>query len=211
ELKNKIKLVGFWTFGGVFWYLVISFFLLSEYPIQDFIFDHKKAYDVLKDALTIAASFLAPVAAFVLFTDWREQHKLVKLEKDAEQFIHNIYIANKTLLTFFNSICVGEKKQMSTYLKVFELRNDIYLQTNMLFNDIKRVNLHDLNVQMFCIEAAKSLIKIRECATEMFEVQEKYDADDLSYLIDIKKISNTLDELVVNQEKLSEISVDLKI
>ncbi|HCV3106019.1 TPA: hypothetical protein OV532_003061 [Acinetobacter baumannii] len=45
----------------------------------------------------------------------------------------------------------------------------------------------------------------------MFEVQEKYDADDLSYLIDIKKISNTLDELVVNQEKLSEISVDLKI
>ncbi|MEG8242850.1 hypothetical protein MKS77_14855 [Acinetobacter baumannii] len=42
ELKNKIKLVGFWTFGGVFWYLVISFFLLSEYPIQDFIFDHKK-------------------------------------------------------------------------------------------------------------------------------------------------------------------------
>ncbi|EYT24835.1 hypothetical protein J622_03326 [Acinetobacter sp. 1564232] len=43
---------------------------------------------------------------------------------------------------------------MSTYLKVFELRNDIYLQTNMLFNDIKRVNLHDLNVQMFCIEAA---------------------------------------------------------
>ncbi|MBV6565909.1 hypothetical protein JL997_09060, partial [Acinetobacter baumannii] len=92
ELKNKIKLVGFWTFGGVFWYLVISFFLLSEYPIQDFIFDHKKAYDVLKDALTIAASFLAPVAAFVLFTDWREQHKLVKLEKDAEQIIHNIYI-----------------------------------------------------------------------------------------------------------------------
>ncbi|MGN5723686.1 hypothetical protein ACNQO9_00375 [Acinetobacter calcoaceticus] len=211
SLNEKIKIIGFWTFGGVFLYLVIAFFLKSKYPIFDYVFNSDHAYDVLKDALTLAATFLAPVAAFVLFSDWREQHKLVKLEKDAEQIIHNIYIANKTILTLFNSICVGEKKQMSTYLKVFDLRNDVYLQTNMLVNDIKRVNLQDLKVQMFCIEAAKSLNKIRECATEMFEVQEKYDADDLSYLIDIKKISNTLDELVVNQEKLSEISVDLKI
>lgn len=211
SLNDKIKIIGFWTFGGIFWYLVIAFFLKSKYPIFNYNFNTDLAYDVIKDALTLAATFLAPVAAFVLFSDWREQHKLVKLEKDAEQIIHNIYIANKTLLTLFNSICVGEKKEMSTYLKVFELRNDIYLQTNMLFNDIKRINLQDLKVQKFCIETAKSLNKIRECATEMFEVQEKYDADDLSYLSDIKKISNTLDELVVNQEMLSEIYVDLKI
>lgn len=74
SLNDKIKIIGFWTFGGVFWYLVISFFLLSEYPIQNYSFDLKKAYEVLKDSLTLVAAFLAPVAAFVLFSDWREQH-----------------------------------------------------------------------------------------------------------------------------------------
>ncbi|KAB0455613.1 hypothetical protein QM281_15410 [Acinetobacter baumannii] len=90
ELKNKIKIVGFWTFGGVFWYLVISFFLLSEYPIQEFIFDHKKAYEVLKDALTIAATFLAPVAAFVLFSDWRDQHRSITNEKVSRQIVNKL-------------------------------------------------------------------------------------------------------------------------
>lgn len=87
ELKDKIKIVGFWTFGGVFWYLVISFFLLSDYPIQNFGFDNKKAYDVLKDALTIAAAFLAPVAAFVLFDDWRTSHRLINNESEVLEIL----------------------------------------------------------------------------------------------------------------------------
>lgn len=211
SLNEKIKNIGIWIFGGVFWYLVIAFFLKSKYPIFNYSFNTDQAYDVIKDALTLAATFLAPVAAFVLFSDWREQHKLVKLEKDAELIIHNIYIANKSLLALFNSICVGKKKDKSTYLKVFELRNDIYLQTNMISNDIQRINIHDLEVQKFCIEAAKSLKEIRECATAMYEVQEKYDEGDESYKSDIKEISNTLDKLVLYQKVISEKSVDLKI
>lgn len=75
SLEDKIKLIGFWVFSGVFWYLVISFFLLSDYPIQEQPFHNKKAYEVIKDALGLAAAFLAPVTAFVLFSDWREQFK----------------------------------------------------------------------------------------------------------------------------------------
>ncbi|WP_262449837.1 hypothetical protein [Acinetobacter pittii] len=90
ELKDKIKIVGFWTFGGVFWYLLISFFLLSDYPIQNYNFDHKKAYDVLKDSLTIAAAFLAPVAAFVLFDDWRTSHRLKNNESDVLNILKRI-------------------------------------------------------------------------------------------------------------------------
>ncbi|MDH2497046.1 hypothetical protein QDR74_00205 [Acinetobacter baumannii] len=74
SLHDQIKIIGFWTVGGVFWYLVIAFFLKSKYPIFDYSFNLEIAYDVIKDALTLAASFLAPVAAFVLFTDWRIQH-----------------------------------------------------------------------------------------------------------------------------------------
>lgn len=87
KLKDKIKIVGFWTFGGVFWYLVISFFLLSDYPIQDFPFNHKKAYEVIKDALTLAATFLAPVAAFVLFDDWRTSHRLINNESEVLEIL----------------------------------------------------------------------------------------------------------------------------
>jgi len=90
ELKDKIKIVGFWTFGGIFWYLVISFFLLSDYPIQKFHFDHKKAYEVLKDALTIAAAFLAPVAAFVLFDDWRTSHRLKINETEVLEILKRV-------------------------------------------------------------------------------------------------------------------------
>ncbi|MHC3136271.1 hypothetical protein ACWPO0_10405 [Acinetobacter nosocomialis] len=90
ELKDKIKIVGFWTFGGVFLYLVISFFLLSDYPMQNFSFDNKKAYEVLKDALTIAAAFLAPVAAFVLFDDWRTSHRLKINESEALEILKRV-------------------------------------------------------------------------------------------------------------------------
>ncbi|MCU4709946.1 hypothetical protein [Acinetobacter pittii] len=84
DLKDKIKKVVFWTLGGVFLYLIISFFLLSDYPLYIYHFDHKKSYEVIKDALTIAAAFLAPVAAFILFTDWRYQHSAIKIENTSE-------------------------------------------------------------------------------------------------------------------------------
>ncbi|HFX6347943.1 TPA: hypothetical protein ACIFDL_002566 [Acinetobacter nosocomialis] len=90
ELKGKIKIVGFWTFGGIFWYLVISFFLLSNYPLHNFSFNNQKAYEVLKDALSLAAAFLAPVAAFVLFDDWRTSHRLKINESEALEILKRV-------------------------------------------------------------------------------------------------------------------------
>ncbi|WP_252151137.1 hypothetical protein [Acinetobacter baumannii] len=72
SLNEKFKVIGFWIFAGIFWYLVIAFFLKSKYPIFNFSFNLDTAYDVLKDALTLAAAFLAPVAAFVLFLCTRQ-------------------------------------------------------------------------------------------------------------------------------------------
>ncbi|WP_165495634.1 hypothetical protein [Acinetobacter sp. ANC 4173] len=39
-------------------------------------FDPTKNYDLIKDTLTLTATFLTPVAAFVLFSDWREEHEV---------------------------------------------------------------------------------------------------------------------------------------
>ena len=91
-LEEKIKQVGFWTFGGICWYLVIAFFLKSNYPIYEYNLDRSTAYDAIKDALTLAAAFLAPVAAFVLFSDWREQHIEKLLEQESSE-IYALYIA----------------------------------------------------------------------------------------------------------------------
>lgn len=74
DLKVKIRKIWKCTFIGIIFFLFISFFLKSSYPITHHKFNFADAYDVLKDTLTLAAAFLAPVAAFVLFNDWRIQH-----------------------------------------------------------------------------------------------------------------------------------------
>ncbi|PPB91385.1 hypothetical protein [Acinetobacter baumannii] len=75
-LEKQIRQVGFWTVIGIFSYMVMAFFLKSNYPIYEYDFNRSIAYDVIKDALTLGAAFLAPVAAFVLFSDWRSEHKI---------------------------------------------------------------------------------------------------------------------------------------
>lgn len=104
-LEEKVKLVGYWTFGFVFWYLVIAFFLKSSYPIYKYDLDRSIAYDVIKDALTLAATFLAPVAAFVLFSDWRDQHREINQENQASKIYNTIELIFMRLRTLnFNLI-----------------------------------------------------------------------------------------------------------
>ncbi|EXB27200.1 hypothetical protein J537_0558 [Acinetobacter baumannii 1437282] len=97
KLQKKIKMVRFWAFAGIFWYLVIAFFLKSEYPIFHYKFNPKDTYDVLKDALTLAAAFLAPVAAFILFSDWRESHVEIRNENIGLELYHFIIKTNNDL------------------------------------------------------------------------------------------------------------------
>lgn len=80
KLEDKIKRIGYFVGVGIVGYLLISFFILSSFPLNHFLLDKKQAYDVLKDGLTIGAAFLAPIAAFVLFNDWKEDHRIKKRE-----------------------------------------------------------------------------------------------------------------------------------
>ena len=82
-LEEKIKLVCWWALGLTILYFLIGAWLISDGPK----FDPTKTYNLLKDTLTLTAAFLAPVAAFVLFSDWREQH----IEKLLEQESSEIY------------------------------------------------------------------------------------------------------------------------
>ncbi|MCW8041049.1 hypothetical protein [Acinetobacter entericus] len=82
-LEEKIKLVCWWALGLTILYFLIGAWLIGDGPK----FDPTKTYNLLKDTLTLTAAFLAPVAAFVLFSDWREQH----IEKLLEQESSEIY------------------------------------------------------------------------------------------------------------------------
>lgn len=73
SLEEKIKDVVFWTAVFFILYLIVGYLLESIWLSKPISLD--KVYELVKDGLSITAAFLAPVAAFILFTDWRKEHR----------------------------------------------------------------------------------------------------------------------------------------
>lgn len=80
-LNEKIKDVIFWMLIFFSLYLIVGYLIQSEYLHCALNWD--ASYNLLRDALTITAYFLAPTAAFMLFSDWREQHAVLATEADS--------------------------------------------------------------------------------------------------------------------------------
>lgn len=87
-LNKKIVDAVFWTSIFLVMYLIVGFLLGSSWLSKGLTFS--ESYDLLKDGLSITAAFLAPVAAFVLFSDWREQHVERQLDEIARSIILNV-------------------------------------------------------------------------------------------------------------------------
>ena len=110
QLRSKIEKVGYCIFTFFFWYLVIGFFLQSNYPIYDYPFNRDVAYETLRDGLTLSAYFLAPAMAYVLFEDWRIQHKLIRAENlydDMDSSIDDAYQRAENLMLDITQRTVG--------------------------------------------------------------------------------------------------------
>lgn len=110
QLRSKIEKVGYCIFTFFFWYLVIGFFLQSNYPIYDYPFNRDVAYETLRDGLTLSAYFLAPAMAYVLFEDWRIQHKLIRAENlydDVDSSIDDAYQRAENLMLDITQRTVG--------------------------------------------------------------------------------------------------------
>lgn len=82
-LEQKINTTVWIMIAASIAYFLCGAWLKSDGPN----FDPVKAYDLLKDTLTLSAAFLAPIAAFVLFSDWREQYKEIKAETEVLEIL----------------------------------------------------------------------------------------------------------------------------
>lgn len=210
-LKQKIELVGFWTFGGLFWYLVISFFLLSDYPIYDQPFNHKKAYEVIKDAFGLAAAFLAPVAAFVLFSDWRKEHTEKKLESDTETIVKQLEEILAQLVDFSSVICSGDKNDEKRALDIFKRKFTLEIQINSADRFISRIKEIDDKkaVSKFKENAKEATNLMKSSLDKQYELDNKFQYNTQPYWVSdhigVKGINNKIDE------KLTELNKQLDI
>ncbi|MEQ1137570.1 hypothetical protein [Acinetobacter seifertii] len=77
-------------------------------------------YEVLKDALTITATFFAPIAAIILFSDWRIEHRVKETFQLLED-IKNLSFNIQNGLGYYHAKIIKEKVNNS---KVFANRED---------------------------------------------------------------------------------------
>ena len=118
SLEEKIKDVGFWTVIFFILYLIVGYLLESswlEIPLN-----LEGIYDLFKDGLGITAAFLAPVAAFLLFSDWREQH--------------NKQVRNEFAIKVFN--------QFELFERLIQEANIIHIEMDYLVPEESRIELN---------------------------------------------------------------------
>lgn len=143
-LKERVKLVWRWTI-----ILSITYFLIGIYLKSDgFNINPSITYELIKDTLTLTAAFLAPVAAFVLFSDWREEHQTKSLhalideikvitqdiENTLKQYMHNIFHSDRLITDEFKTSKEGLKLlgQLTVLSRLYLDVNEIDENTKML-------------------------------------------------------------------------------
>ncbi len=197
-------------------------FLKSKYPIFNFSFNPDTAYDVLKDALTLAAAFLAPVAAFVLFSNWREQHIEVEIEKEGIELYERLMLVKNEISDIKSEICFNfseNKKGLEDRLTI-SLWEKIF-QVNLIKNRLRKRNKStitfcsfadqigiDVEICFAClINMYSAKIKINNPETYNFEYinesekefkekyQEKFDEFEGQYIDGFTKLAKDLEAL----------------
>lgn len=193
-LEEKIRQVGIWTFGGIFWYLLIAFFLKSNYPIYEYNLDRSTAYDVIKDALTLAAAFLAPVAAFVLFSDWRVQHR----EKVQESFTSEIYFT-------LEATQLKIRKFTEDFMNAYDRDIDFYNKVDEELREIIEQSQELLVMSKNLVATNKETADFMELALTIIKKKIPRVISSISFAIKFQKMKEFPEEMgVEHSEKITE-------
>ncbi|MDM1734532.1 hypothetical protein HX116_12065 [Acinetobacter towneri] len=141
-LKEKINDVAFWAIIFLILYLIVGYLLESAWLSKQL--ELNEIYDLLKDGFTITAAFLAPVAAFILFSDWREQHNKQVINEFAlkvfrrYEHIEKAIQEAKLILTNLEVIVPYEsQRERAEERRPIYIDDEIYKENEKLFFSFK--------------------------------------------------------------------------
>ncbi|AOA58214.1 hypothetical protein [Acinetobacter larvae] len=158
NLKEKVFIAAGWLILFAAIYFVIGIFLITN----GVSFEGKKVYELLKDTLTLAASFLAPVAAFVLFNDWRLEHSLISNEKFS--MIIRDKVTDLEILSFHCFPSVEESEDS------FKKKQDEYIN---LLAEIRSLALRLKGVNRRALQLKENLYTLNMVASRLLKSQGK--------------------------------------
>lgn len=187
-LEEKINDVAFWAIIFLILYLIVGYLLESLWLSKPLKLDD--IYDLLKDGFGITATILAPAAAFVLFSDWREQH--------------NKQVRNEFALEVFRQFEVFEKLIQEASIIHIEMKHLVPEESSL-----DRIPIY-LNHKIF--KENKDLIF--SFSNKIREIQESYNVllDKIRYFGIVankfEDISKILIYLIAKLEKTNEVDED---
>ncbi|MDS7693898.1 hypothetical protein N7562_06830 [Acinetobacter soli] len=218
-LQEKLEFVCFRVFGGAFWYMLISFFLLSDYPIQNYPFDHKKAYEILRDTLTLSAYFLAPGIAWALVTDWKYQHHAIERHNFFNEIDFQLHELHRISQDFFLDITqrtiLNEDVEIIWRDKAF----NIFGEVNKVNNKFKSIEIMDSSGFMKQAEeligAFNSVgVQFQFVLADYFELKNtssdiKNDFSNYTFKRNVDSLNKNLDQIKDKLNVLKELKPDL--
>ncbi|MEV8215782.1 hypothetical protein [Leifsonia sp. NPDC077715] len=213
ELKDKIELTIFWLGLFCLSYLILGIILKSDLtsPLDSSIF-----YEVFRDSLTLTAYFLAPIAALILFTDWREQHASINNEKNSKEILDVATNLLPYINTYYLEIQNDEqffKFREQYFTLYFDLKrkklliNSIDSKSEEFVNNIEKLDIVILEIWS-CLERQYQFNKLYESVPEGSSSSEilKRSYGDKINEAGIKK-SDCLSNYLKIQKKLSVLHV----
>lgn len=118
--------------------ITVIFFITSWLVVNDFSegskYDHQKAYNLIKDTFTFAATLLTPIAAVIFFSDWREQHIAKELEIKSQKIYESIRKINANI--FYLKQEIDDEANLTK-----DTRSVVDLRFEQLSSDIDELGL----------------------------------------------------------------------
>lgn len=171
-LEGKIKDIIFYAIIFFILYLIIGFLIKSHW-LASYTESWDYAYDLFRDALTLTAYFLAPAAAFVLFSDWREEHQVKAIHvlideikfvtQDIENllklYMYKIYHPDRLITDQFTTT-----KESLKLLNQLTILSRLYLEFNVSDEETKTFKQH-IDSLGNCAKKAKNALDMMDWAS----------------------------------------------
>lgn len=188
-LEEKIVQVGIWALILSVAYFAFGAWLKSDGPN----FDSAKAYELLKDTLTLTATFLAPVAAFVLFSDWREQHKVISNVEQSRKFNQELKRCIDKIDTDHIIFMDFEDSDFESFMRmIFDFSATLSSTLQNIYNENQESDTYINNVELIRSE----FVKIYASVQATINLKGRPD------LINEDKLKTELSKLVENRNAL---------